>query len=250
MPLVRSRSLILQSFPYGDTSRILRLYTPELGLRSVIAKGARQPRSRFGGLLEPFTEGDAHFYLREGRDLHTLSGFDLVRSRQALGRSLTAFAAASLVCELVLRTGTEEPQPELFSFLTTTLDRLADAGLALHGRGDASSAALSALWQAVGRLGYQPEMELCVVCGRLLGEEEASRFDVEAGGITCTLCRPVGRLVDPVTRGEIRRMAEGRPPTAGGGDLALQKAMLRVFISAHLGQGQPLRSLSLFLDQL
>jgi hypothetical protein len=74
MALVRSRCLILQSYPYSETSRILRLLTEDFGVQSVIAKGARRPKSRFGGLLEPFTEGTASFYHRETRDLHTLGG--------------------------------------------------------------------------------------------------------------------------------------------------------------------------------
>ena len=90
---------------------MLRLFTLEHGVRSVMAKGALRPKSRYGGVLEPFTEGTATFYLKEGRDLHTLSGFDLLRSRQALGRSLVGFAGASLLAEIVMRTGTEEAHP-------------------------------------------------------------------------------------------------------------------------------------------
>ena len=53
--LVEDRALILQAYPYGETSRILKLLCESHGLRTVIAKGARRPKSRFGGLLEPFT---------------------------------------------------------------------------------------------------------------------------------------------------------------------------------------------------
>ena len=102
MALVSTDAIILQAYAYGDTSRILRLLTRAHGLQSVIAKGAKGPRSRFGGVLEPFVEGIATFQLRDGRDLHTLSGFELLRARQALGGELLRIGGASLIALALL----------------------------------------------------------------------------------------------------------------------------------------------------
>ncbi|HET8654914.1 MAG TPA: DNA repair protein RecO [Longimicrobiaceae bacterium] len=245
MSLVSAHCVVLQSFPYGDTSRILRLLSPELGLRSVIAKGARRPRSRFGGLLEPFTEGEAHLYLKEGRDLHTLGGFDLLRSRQALGRDLVAFSGASLLAEIVLRTATEESNAPLFEAVVGALDALTEPA------SNAAVTALAAAWQIVSLLGYQPETGCCVRCGRPLGLDEASRFDVDAGGAACTGCRPAGRVVDPASRLQLGRMARGERPGDGEEmDWPLHRALLRAFLPTHLAHNQPLRSLDLFADLL
>lgn len=237
---------MLQTFAYGDTSKILRLYTLELGLRSVIAKGALRPKSRYGGVLEPFTEGDADFYLRDGRDLHTLGGFDLVRSRQALGRDLTAFSGASLLAELVLRYSTEEPHPALYHAATGALDRIAGVE---PGRG--TGVVLGAAWEIIALLGYHPELDVCVGCGRPFAEDESSRFDVEAGGAACTRCRPSGRVVDAATRRQVAAMSRGAGEESGPlSDPALQRALLRAFIGAHLSGDHPLRSLDLFLEQV
>lgn len=245
MALVRSRALVLQAFAYGDTSKILRLYTLDFGLRSVIAKGALRAKSRYGGVLEPFTEGDADFYLRDGRDLHTLGGFDLVRSRQVLGRDLTAFAGASLVAELVLRYSTEEPHPALYHAAAGALDRI---GAAEPGRGTA--VVLGAAWQIIALLGFHPELDVCVGCGRPFGEEEASRFDLEAGGAACTGCRQSGRVVDAATRRQVASMSRGGAEPDRLTDPALQRALLRAFIGTHLSGDHPLRSLDLFLEQV
>lgn len=235
---------MLQAFPYSDTSKILRVYSAEYGLRSLIAKGAQRPRNRFGGLLEPFTEGEAEFYLREGRDLHTLGGFDLLRSRQALGRDLAAFAGASLLAEIVLRAGTEEPQPELFTRLTRALDRLADGGAE-----DAGDVSLAGVWAIVSLLGFEPELACCVHCGHRAADDEPTRFDVDAGGIVCLACRPMGRVIEPAVRAELRTLVGGRAAAVGPEHRAVHRALLRAFLSAHLGHERPLRSLELFTDQ-
>jgi DNA repair protein RecO (recombination protein O) len=244
LPLIETRALVLHAFPYGDTSRILRLLTPRYGLRSVIAKGAQRPKSRFGGVLEPFTEGDAQFNLREGRDLFTLSGFTLVRSRQGIGRNLAAFSGASLLAEIALRTGTEEAQPELYDSLVHTFDSLA------QGEAPAAPTALAAVWRALSILGFQPEMEACVRCGRELGADEPARFDVEAGGSACRLCRPAGRLLDSVTRNEVALMSSSAGEALPLHDPALHARMVEAFLATHVAGDRPLRALGLFLDNL
>src|SRR5690606_18419317 len=136
-------------FPYSETSKILRLLTAAHGVQSVIARGARRPRSRYGGVLGPLTDGYATIYLRENRDLHTLSGFDLTRPRQCLGQDLVRFGAASLVAEVVLRTASEQSAPEVFSRVRTALDALeAVDGAAVE------PVALAQAWALVTVLGF------------------------------------------------------------------------------------------------
>ena len=243
MALATTRALVLQSFPYSETSKVLRLYTLEHGLRSVMAKGALRPRSRYGGVLEPFTEGTATFYLKEGRDLHTLSGFDLVRSRQALGRSLVGFAGASLQAEVVMRTGTEEPHPALYETLVEAWDAVAEAS----GPAEALAAALAGTWSLVVLLGFEPQATACVHCGREVADDEPVRFDALAGGIACTRCRPAGRVLDPVSRAELRQMLTGRVP-AGVARPGTHAALLRAFLDAQLAHDRPFRSMELFLE--
>lgn len=245
MPPVATRAIVLQSFRYSESSKILRLYTMDYGLRSGIAKGALRPRSRFAGVLEAFTEGEALLYLKQGRDLHTLGGFDLLRSRQRIGADLGAFAGASLLAELVLRFGTEEPQPQLFLLLSESLDALSTDGY--PGR---TEVAVRAAWSIVGLLGFRPMTVACVHCGRGFGPGEAVRFDAEAGGTACAGCRTGGRLLDAESRGELERMVSGEELEAPLARPATHSALLRAFLLGQLGSDRPLRTLDLFLQQL
>lgn len=245
MSLVDDRALILQGYPYSDTSRILKLLCETHGLRTVIAKGAMRPKSRFGGVLEPFTEGRAQFHLKEGREMHTLSGFDLLRSRQALGRNLVAFAGASLIAELALRFATTEGDAELFGLIVRGLDRLGDAN-----EQDAPALALAGIWQLIARLGFEPRLDACVACGRPIGEDESTRFDVQAGGVACTLCRPQGRMVHADTRRELAAFCDGDATARASSDWGVHRALLRAFVTTHLSEERPLRSLELFTELL
>src|SRR5258705_9619438 len=80
--LVTPPALVLQTYRYSETSKVVRLATRDLGVQSAIAKGALRPKSRFGAGLELLSEGVAQLYFRETRELHTLGAFDLVNLRR------------------------------------------------------------------------------------------------------------------------------------------------------------------------
>src|SRR5438067_13695357 len=84
MALVTTPAIVLQTYRYSETSKVVRLATRDLGVQSAIAKGALRPKSRFGAGLELLSEGVAQLYFREARELHTLGAFDLVNLRRDL----------------------------------------------------------------------------------------------------------------------------------------------------------------------
>src|SRR3978361_1459664 len=101
MGLHATQAIVLHAFDYLETSRILRLLTPDAGVQSVLARGARNSRKRFGGGLDLFAEGEVQLQTREGRDLHTLAGFDASKGRASVGENLSRFTAAAALAECV-----------------------------------------------------------------------------------------------------------------------------------------------------
>ena len=236
MPIVTTRCVVLQTYSYSDTSKILRLMTREHGPRSAIARGALRPRSRFGGLIEPFAEGMATLYMKEGRDLDTLSGFELIRERQGLGSHLTRFAGASVLCELVMRLAPEHPDERLFEALVHGLDELLQAP-----EDDIEGAVLGQLWSVVSILGFAPHLSHCVGCGRAVSDAEPASFDASAGGLRCSRCAGQGEPISVEQLKALRALVGhgGLSPSADG----LQRRILIDFIRYHLAEGVRIRSL-------
>src|SRR5262245_11311442 len=96
-------AIVLHAFDYLESSRILKLATREAGVRSVLARGARRSKGRFGSALDLFAQGSAELHVKHGRELDTLSGFDVTRARPLLAGHLERFSGASAIAELVLR---------------------------------------------------------------------------------------------------------------------------------------------------
>jgi len=120
--LAATEGIILRSRKQGDTSKIVSLYTTGYGLVDVIAKGAREMKSKFGSSLEPFTCSKVSFYKKEGRELYLLSGAETVLPFRNLRSDLDHIEAATKVVELLLRSQHhEECHPDLYALVKETL---------------------------------------------------------------------------------------------------------------------------------
>src|SRR5262245_1963306 len=115
-------AIVLHAFDYLESSRILKLVTREAGVRSVLARGARRSKKRFGAALDLFAQGTAELHIKIGRDLDTLGAFDVTRARPALAAHLERFAGASAMAELTLRFARDDADPSLFDAVAATLD--------------------------------------------------------------------------------------------------------------------------------
>ncbi len=141
MSLVTTPAIVLHAFDYMETSRVVRLLTREVGVQSVIAKGARRTRSRTGSAIDLFAGGEAQIYTKTGRELNTLGAFEVTEVRDALGTNLDRFAAACAVAELVLRIATDDTSSELYDVVARALDDIASAPV-----NDLASVALGGAW--------------------------------------------------------------------------------------------------------
>ena len=235
MPIVTTSCLVLQTYRFGDTSKILRLLTRDHGPVSALARGALRPRSRMSGVLEPFVEGVVTLYLKPNRDLHTLSGFELVRSRQPLGSDMVRFAGASVLAELVLRLAPAERDDLLFETLREGLDALLAASSAT-----APGVSAARIWKLVGVLGFEPSLEFCLSCGLPVLPGEGARFDTLEGGIRCMRCAPAGHPLDPSGLQALRELSRNRVPQQWAGP---QMLILKEFIRVHIAEDIRIRSL-------
>lgn len=187
MSLVATPAVILQTYRYSETSKVVRLATRDLGVQSAIAKGALRPKSRFGAGLELLSEGVAHLYFRDARELQTLAAFDLVDLHRDLALDLGRFAGAAALAEVLLKMAPPAPLPAAYDRLVAGLGQLERA------EGDAVDAvAVRSLWLLLGILGFAPALDACVRDGAPVDPagDGAVAFSAAEGGVLCPRCAP------------------------------------------------------------
>ncbi len=179
---LKTEAVVLRSIRYGEADRILHLYSKTKGRIGAIAKGARKPRSRFGGRLEPFFRLD--LILHEGRgELLTVTGATTVDGYPRLRASGSALNAAARACDAVLRLlDSAEPNPPAYNLLCRYLAMLDEPDA---GRATSLETALSFRLKLALAAGFAPELASCANCGEA---GHLSGFSGAAGGVVCVSC--------------------------------------------------------------
>jgi DNA repair protein RecO (recombination protein O) len=246
--LLETPAVVLHAFDYRETSRILRLATRDGGVRSVIARGARRARHRFGAALDLFAGGDARIAVHATRDLHALDAFDVTVSRPALALTVPRFTAAAALAELVLRFGHDDAAPGLYDALVHGLDAIAAAPAPA-----ARTAGLAAGWRVVAELGFAPSLDRCARCHAPLPADHAVAFVHRVGGALCERCAAevgAGRTLPADARAWVARWLAAPAPDDGASlDPRAARAhlrLLREFVGEHLGDARPLRAFAVW----
>jgi DNA repair protein RecO (recombination protein O) len=228
-------ALVLGAVRYGETSRIVRLATRDLGVVSAIAKGALRPRSRFGASLQLLSEGQAHLIASRSSDLHTLAAFDLRTTHSGLAGHLERFAAANALAELAVRFVPPMANPALFDLLVREV-----ALLELAPADAIEVVAIRALWRLVTELGLGLRMSHCVRDGAQI-PDGAVALSLRDGGFLCRNCTREGVS----TRLGVEDRAALEALAGDGDDLPLlepaqgaaHRRLLWRWVREHLGDG-------------
>src|SRR5687768_16422349 len=80
VPLYTADALVLRTYKLGEADRIVVFLTRDRGKKRGVARGARRPRSKFLGALEPLTEVRVAYFEKEQRELVGLNYAETVRS--------------------------------------------------------------------------------------------------------------------------------------------------------------------------
>jgi len=235
-------AIVLSTMRYGETSRIARLATRELGIQSVIAKGALRPRSRFGAALHLLSEGMAHVIPSARSDLHTLAAFDLLKVRVELAARMDRFATATLLAELMLKFAPAASHPPSFDLLRDALDTLE-----LAPEAAVDTLALRMTWHLISVLGFEPALDRCARDGAALPAGQPLVFSTSDGGLLCTGCAigQAGPRLAPADRQSLGDFVapDRELPSLDAPHLAAHRRLLARYIRHHLGDGAALPAL-------
>ena len=171
----RTQAIILSRRDFGESDRLLTLFTPDQGKIRAIAKGARKPQAKLSGHVELFARSDV--IIHRGRNLDILTQAELIEPYRGLREDLRRGAYANYVAELLDRFTADEDldQSTLFDLLHDTLGRIAEAA-------DPALAARFYELQLLDLVGFRPELMECVVTrDPLLPEPQV--FSHDEGGV-------------------------------------------------------------------
>jgi len=182
MALLETEAIIIIEMPQGDTSKIIRVITRDYGKVSLIAKGARTFKSRFGGALEPLNVVNLVYYYKESRNLQLLSKCDIIQHYESIRSDLQKLAVGLSIAEILINLiMEEEPNEPLFNLVKLSLDSLEGTKKRYE----------MAYWYFLTRFlhisGFGMNVHNCQKCGKIR-ELLDIHFSISSGGILCNKC--------------------------------------------------------------
>jgi DNA repair protein RecO (recombination protein O) len=183
--LKKDKGICIRRTDYSESSQILTFFTAQNGKLSVIAKGARRPKSPFGGPVELFSAGDMVFSLRDGEKLATLTEFNPTFFGFEIRKKLFALNCAFFVCELLnLFTKELDPHFGMFNEAIVFLQRLEETS-------DDKILPFLILFQLalLGETGSKFLCDCCANCKRKFSSDwQQFYFSSSANGLVCRDC--------------------------------------------------------------
>lgn len=120
--ITHTTAIILKTVDYGDSSKILTVFSREDGKIALIAHSAKKPKSKFSGLTETGNILDIVYYYKESRSVQTLKEASYAdktyQLRQDFEKMAVSLSALELIGQLLHEHEVNEP---LFDFTRTFL---------------------------------------------------------------------------------------------------------------------------------
>lgn len=183
----RVTGLVIRATDYSETSRIVTLWTRELGKVRALAKGSRRLKSNFEVALDLLTVCDMVLLRKSSGSLDLLTEARVRERFPQLRHDLAALYAAYYVAEM-LGDWTQDHDPH------ANVYDAAIAALGCLGQPGVLTGPCLAHFELVllRELGYGPALDFCADCG-LATTGVGLAFSAAGGGVLCTACQPKHR---------------------------------------------------------
>ena len=234
--LFKVDSIVLKTSKVGEADKIVVFFTPSRGKIHAIAKGARKPKSKFGGRLEPFSYNNV--MLAKGKQLDVLSQIETIETFYDLRVDQEKLLTGIYFVRLVdASTEVGQKNEALFDLLLFSLKFLLES----------NKPEVARKMFEVGLInveGFFPVLDRCVKCQKKVKKEpEKVKFNISLRGIVCSQCsQKIGgievpwRIIQTILLLKHRDNVELENIDISKPDIDKMDLILKTYISDHIGK--------------
>lgn len=186
--LQKITGIVIRTTDYGESNKILTIFSSELGKIGVMARGAKKPKSRLSSISQLFTYGQFVFQKTSG--LGVLNQGEVIQSFRGIRSDIFLTAYSAYIVELLDRlTEPLEKNSSLFDILYHTLNYI-DEGIDYE--------ILTRMFEIkmLKVAGISPEVDQCTNCGEV---ESNFAFSIKEAGLLCYRCKSIDYNSIPIS---------------------------------------------------
>lgn len=187
MEIKKVVGIVVSENPYKESSKLLNIVTEDLGLVSVIAKGAKGLKSKLRSVTTKLTYAEFQIYYKEGK-LSTLVCADIIDPFINIKSDLLKISYASFITELSMQVMKQTTDKNIFNLLVESLLKIEE------GYDPIIITNILEL-KYLSYLGIMPNLNSCACCGK----DKILTVSTEKGGFVCNNCHTNEKIVNSKT---------------------------------------------------
>ncbi|WP_152656243.1 DNA repair protein RecO [Oceanobacillus sp. CFH 90083] len=185
--------IVLKTKDYGETHKLVTIYSGKFGKFQALAKGAKKPKSRMAAVTQPFVF--ARFFVYLGSGLSTIQQGELLNSHRTIREDFVKTAYCSYIAELTDKlVENKNTNSYMFKQFQQTIEWIEE-----HDQ--AEIPIMMYELKLYKTAGFAPVLNQCINCG---STQQPFEFSVVEGGFLCPKCRHM----DPEAIGLSPRLAK------------------------------------------
>lgn len=183
--LLEVEGFILQETPYGETSKIINVFTKEYGVIGIMCKGAKSLKSKNRVATMHLSYSKFNIYYKKNK-LSTLVSADIIDSLKNIKGNITLIGYVTYLTELTNQVLKQSNNYFIYDDFINTILKI-EAGL--------DPLVLTNILELkyLSELGVLFELDCCVICGGTTG---IVTIDSDKGGFICLKCHTNEIIVD------------------------------------------------------
>lgn len=178
-----TEAIILKTYSLAEADKIVLLLTEKHGLVRGVAKGAKRLKSKFGGILEPFSVVAADLYQKEEKELVSIRNLELQTSFFSHASNPLVLQKLAYLSELLIEfSPPHDPNERVYKMAKICFETIVENPEMID---------LIVLYFEFWILslgGYLPNWEKCHSCGNEFGSAETSNLQMNFN-LICDRCR-------------------------------------------------------------
>lgn len=178
--------IIVSETPYGETSKIINVFTHNYGVIGIMAKGAKSMKSRLRAVTAKYTYGTFHIYYKKDK-LSLLTDVDIKNPLTNIKTDIVLIGYMSYISELVTQVYKQSETKEIYDLYVDTI-------LKINELKDPLIMTNVLELKLLDYLGIGLNLDGCINCGN---KKNIVTIDPDQGGYICEECYHGERIVDP-----------------------------------------------------
>ena len=184
-------AIVLKTYQVGEMHKGVMLLTPDNGIISAIAHGAKKIKNRVRSSTEQFCISKYYLYYNPIKKDYKITDIEPYKSFDKIRKSLSKFYTASLWVEIILRSfGGGENHSSVFNLLYESLNIINNIS-----EEKIPYVSIQFIWRFIYLSGYNPALDTCANCGKILVSNEPMYLPHDAGMFYCAGCSKESSLI-------------------------------------------------------